>query len=226
MRILLADDHSMVREGLRPFLEEVARDATVVEAADLPQALSVAEVDGAPDLALLDLLMPGMNGTEGVDAFHARFPETPVVILSGQYDRRYVLAAMDKGVRGYIPKTLGGEVLTNALRLVLAGDTYLPASAFSTESGIREATAPEHPPAPEAGESAARAGRQRTTPPLSGREAEILRKVVNGDTNKVIARALNVQEITVKVHLRNIYRKIGAANRAQAATIALENGLV
>ncbi len=224
MRVLLADDHSMVRDGLRPFLNELADDVEILEAGDLPEALGEADRAGAPDLALLDLLMPGMNGTEGIDAFQARFPDTVLVILSGQFDRERVLAAVDKGVRGYIPKTLGGQALVNALRLILAGDTYLPASAFGAPAETGEDADPAADTA--AGEPAGAPAPDNDLPALSEREREILKAVVAGGTNKTIARDLDVQEITVKVHLRNVYRKIGAANRAQAVRIALEQGLV
>lgn len=217
MRILFADDHTLVREGIRPFLEELAPEVEVVEADNLPGAQAKARESGPLDLILLDLKMPGMNGFNGITKFSESHPDVPIVILSGHYNRKDVIAALDYGVSGYIPKNIGGMAMVNALRLVLAGEKYLPSDAFSESSTDEDESI-----------FSARSGGKKEVDPkfatLTQRESEILLHLVDGKTNKEIARELDLQEITVKIHVRNIYRKIGSQNRAQAVKITLESG--
>lgn len=218
MRILFADDHTLVREGIRPFLSELDPEVEVLEADDLTQAKERADGAGALDLILLDLKMPGMNGFSGVSDFSQSRPDVPIVILSGHYNRKDVIAALDHGVSGYIPKNIGGMAMVNALRLVLAGEKYLPSEAFSDNGAREDASILDAPKI---------ATPQEVDPKfatLTPREAEILRLLVDGLTNKQIARELDLQEITVKIHVRNVYRKIGAQNRAQAVKTTLESG--
>lgn len=206
MRILVADDHNLVRDGLKPFLYELDSDAEILDASNLDEALAAAKGGDSIDLILLDLKMPGMNGLQGVDQMRRVRPDARLVILSGHVERDEVLAAVRAGANGYIPKTISGPALTNALRLVLAGESYLPPSIL-LESPSVEAKAPTSP-----------------LSTLSAREREILGYLIEGQTNKEIARRLDLQEITIKIHLRNVYRKIGAVNRAQAVRIALSSG--
>jgi two-component system, NarL family, nitrate/nitrite response regulator NarL len=214
MQILVADDHKLVRDGLRPFLLELDPTAEFLDAATLDEALAAAEKSGKLGLVLLDLMMPGMNGIKGLEALKAKCPDVPVVIVSGYSTRDHVMAAVQAGASGFIPKTVSGAAMVNALRLVLSGEKYLPSSTFMEDTphftpmggGIKTAGAP--PPFDK----------------LSRREGEILVLLVEGRTNKEIAICLSLQEITIKVHLRNVYRKIGAANRAQAVRIAMSSG--
>ena len=209
MRVLLADDHTLVRQGLVPFVKMLDADTDVVEASDLTEALAAVEADDAGfDLVLLDLKMPGMRGIEGLKGMRAAVPETtPVVILSGSVEANDVIAAADNGAAGYLPKTLNSTAMINALRLVLSGERYFPSFAFA--------------PRPEGGSGYAE---DNPLSRLEERERTILGMVVDGRTNKEIARALDLQEVTIKVQTRNIYRKLGAANRSQAVRIAMENG--
>lgn len=216
MQILVADDHKLVRDGLRPFLQELDPSAEILDASSLDEALHVGEKAERLGLILLDLMMPGMDGLKGLEAVKAKHPEIPVVIVSGFSSRDHVMAAVQAGAAGFIPKTVSGTAMVNALRLVLSGEKYLPSSTFFDTP----ATA-AHIPGTSAQTGAV------VHPPfdrLSRREGEILTLLVEGRTNKEIALALNLQEITIKVHLRNVYRKIGAANRAQAVRIAMSSG--
>ncbi len=212
MQILVADDHKLVRDGLRPFLGELDPDAEILDASTLDEALLA--LDQAPrlGLVLLDLMMPGMNGLTGLERVRAKCPNVPVVIVSGFSSRDHVVAAVQAGAAGFIPKTVSGTALVNALRLVLSGEQYLPSSTFFED--------PQQPPTT----TGRPAGVPAPFDKLSRREAEILALLVEGRTNKEIAIALDLQEITIKVHLRNVYRKIGAANRAQAVRIAMSSG--
>ena len=213
LEILVADDHKLLREGLKPFLLELADDVVVLEAATFGETQAAAAAAQELRLILLDLSMPGMNGMRGVEALHGEHPDVPLVILSGDSRRETVLGAVQAGASGFISKTVSGVAMVNALRLVLSGETYLPSSAIADD---------EYDAGPESGTAAAVA-RPSLLAGLSPRDREILALVVEGLTNKEIGRRIGLQEVTIKAHLRSLYRRIGAANRAQAVRIALQS---
>lgn len=222
MRIILADDHSLVRDSLRQYLELLAESVEVVEAGALPEVLCHA--GQAFDLVLLDLQMPGMAGARSVADVRAAFAATPIVVISGFTDPGVIRAAISFGANGYIPKTARGKSLVNALKLVLEGETYLPPSLLAEEAhGQPALEMPQPPPELKTG-SGAVGGFNSGFEKLSQREASVLRLLISGKTNKEIGRELNLQEVTVKVHLRNVYRKIKATNRTDAVRIALTQG--
>lgn len=220
MKILVADDHKLVRDGLKPFLQELAPDVEVLDAANMDEALAAASAVPDLGLVLLDLMMPGMDGLRGLEALRAKCPGVPVVIVSGFSSRDHVVAAVQAGAAGFIPKTVSGTAMVNALRLVLSGEKYLPSSTFFDDPANPTMMMPPNMGRPGTG------GVPAPFDKLSRREAEILALLVEGRTNKEIALCLDLQEITIKVHLRNVYRKIGAANRAQAVRIAMSSGWV
>ncbi|TAN78521.1 MAG: response regulator transcription factor [Magnetospirillum sp.] len=215
MQILVADDHKLVRDGLRPFLHELDPAVEVLDAATLGEALVMVDNTPGLGLVLLDLMMPGMDGLSGLQQIKTKIPNIPVVIVSGFSSRDHVVAAVQAGAAGFIPKTVSGTAMVNALRLVLSGETYLPSSTFFEDATAQMPATPTKP-----------VGAPPPFDRLSRREGEILAQLVEGRTNKEIAIALSLQEITIKVHLRNVYRKIGAANRAQAVRIALQSGWI
>ena len=137
MKILIADDHNLVREGLRPFLEELDPHVNVVEADSFDSAYSSAAEHSDIDLILMDLKMPGMNAFEGLVKMCAAHTKTPVVILSGHFNRHDVLEAVERGAAGYIPKTISGSAMVNALRLVLSGEKYIPSGCLSGFARIK-----------------------------------------------------------------------------------------
>lgn len=215
MRIILADDHELVRAGIRPFLAELGTDVDVLEADTFDQVVSALSDEGGAELAIIDLRMPGMEAG-WFETLRERAPGVPVVILSGSLAPEDVVQCFRDGASGYVPKTFGGPSMVAALQLVLSGQRFFP--AFALEAALN---------APDRGGRAVgngNGGDGTVLEKLSARERDILSLMIEGGTNKEIARQLEVQEITVKVHLRNIYRKLGAANRAQAVRIALENG--
>jgi DNA-binding NarL/FixJ family response regulator len=214
MNILLADDHDLVRDGITSFLKLAAPEVEVAQAKDFAEALAVVDGDTNVELTILDLNMPGMNGLSGLTVMRQKHPEIPVVILSGSVKRSDVLNALEHGASGYLPKTLSGKSLINALRLILSGEKYIP-SALLEDDGTQirpgeidlDGLAPDNPL------------RQ-----LTNREREVLGLLTKGLSNKEIAKQLTVREITVKVHLTGIFKKLGAANRTQAVKIAMQLG--
>ena len=213
MRILLADDHAMVRDGLVPFLERLQPGTQVVEAGNFPEAQAAVRAHADIGLVILDLYMPGMNGLNGLAQLRAEFPALPMVILSGSTKPEDALQAIEHGASGFVPKTMRGETILGVLRLVLSGEKYIPPFLFEYRD-----TMPQSAPAatPQPGSPLAS---------LTPRERDILEMIVDGAPNKVIARELNLQEVTVKAHLRNMFRKLDVANRTEAARIALLAGV-
>lgn len=214
MRVLLADDHNLFREGLKLIFDKLDPGTRVVEAATYEGAVQVAGAEGPFDLVLLDLKMPGMRGIAGVAAFLEVFPDLPVAILSGAFERDDVLAAIDAGARGFLPKTLTSEGMLSALRLVLSGETYVPSLVYFGRTPARD-------PLPDGAPAETAKVRQ-----LTAREREILVLLVAGNSNKGIGNQLDITEPTVRSHLKNIYRKLGVKNRAHAVGMALRSGLV
>ncbi len=215
MQIIIADDHKLIRDGIAPFLLTLDSSVQILEASTLDEALKHASTATDLGLVLLDLVMPGMNFFSGLDSMLAACPTVPVVILSGYASRDHVITAMRHGASGFIPKTVSGPTMVSALNLILSGEKYLPSSSFL--EGAYEISFMTHHMVPK--ENSEQLKR------LTSREREVLSLTVRGLTNKDIAANLGLKEITVKVHLRNVYRKIGASNRAQAVRFAMASGI-
>lgn len=203
MRILIADDHDMVRETISAYLMSEG-GAEVTTAIDLPSALGEMEDSGPFDLVLLDYNMPGMMGLDGLARALSANGGKGVGILSGSAPVRTAQEALDAGAIGFIPKTMGAKSLLNAVRFMSAGEIYMPVELMR-----EQASAEAHPLAQK----------------LSPRELEVLGGLSRGLSNKEIARELDLQEVTIKLHVRTLCRKLDAKNRTQAALIAKEAGL-
>jgi DNA-binding NarL/FixJ family response regulator len=207
LRIVIADDHALVRELLERQVRDLGDHIEVLHAGTLQQVLELLADAGRLDLVLLDLRMPGMNGFAGLQAVRQARPEVPVAMLSGQVDPQTIREALQAGAAGYLPKTMRAAGMLNALRLILAGERYVPDTALG----------PGAPPVTPAAD--ARGGAE-----LSRREQDVIKLLLRGQTNKEIARGLAIEEVTVALHLRSIYRKLNVRNRTQAVRVLLERG--
>ncbi|MBL8629817.1 MAG: response regulator transcription factor [Rhodospirillaceae bacterium] len=211
MRIILADDHSLVRDSLRQYISMLSDQVDIQEAGDLNEVMALLDQNFKPDMILLDLQMPGMKGVDSISDVRKAFGKPLIVIISANADSAVIAGALRNGANGYIPKTMSGKSLVTALRLVLDGETYVPPALLNVSSMAAAAPVSAAPMAEIPG------GLSR----LSHRESAVLRLLISGKSNKEIALKLDLQEVTVKVHLRNVYRKINATNRADAVRIIL-----
>ena len=211
MKILIADDHPLYREALRAQIERLFPDATVDEVTSFDE---VVRRGGVPDalygLFLIDFHMPGMSPS-GLRELAQAFPHVPIAVISGTANAADVRTVVQAGVRGFIPKTATGAHLMHALQLLLAGGTSVPTD-FLFPAGPGSLTAP-------ASDGPTWLGT------LTSRETDVLKLVARGLSNKEVGRELNLAEITVKLHLRNVFRKIGARSRSEAAVIATKANL-
>jgi DNA-binding NarL/FixJ family response regulator len=206
LRLLLADDHEMVRVAMRQALAPLADTIEWHEAADAVAAERSIERNPDLDLAILDLHMPGAGDIQWIASLRERQPTVPLLVLSGDEDPQLVRSLIDLGVAGFIPKSDSAAVILQAVRLVLSGGTYAPLRLMARGDGAEQPR------------SAASAG--VGTMGLTSRQVEVLRLLARGLPNKLIARELAVSEGTVKVHLLAIFRTLGVHNRTQAVVEA------
>lgn len=206
MKIILADDHVLFRDGFALLFQQLESGAAVLQAGDLDQVMELAARHADADLVLLDLNMPGMNGLAGIGRIRGAYPQLPVIVLSATESKDIVQAVLEAGASGFIPKSSRSAVMQSAIRLVLSGGLYLPAQllqAAPTGTGGSDA-------------------RVR----LTDRQRDVLRLLAAGMSNKQICRELNLGEGTIKVHVAAVYRALEVANRTEAANVARRLGLI
>jgi DNA-binding NarL/FixJ family response regulator len=203
MRVLIADDHDLLRDTLVLFLQSQG-DIETSTAADLPGACKLIETEEKFDLILLDLNMPGMNGHDGLKKAIAINGGQRVALLSGEATREIAEQALEAGAAGFVPKTLPAKSMINAVKFMAMGEQYAPIDFMTAVDET-----PSHPLADK----------------LTSRELQVLKGLTEGKSNKEIARDLDITEPTIKLHMKTLYRKVGAANRTQAALIARGAGL-
>jgi DNA-binding NarL/FixJ family response regulator len=211
MKILLVDDHVLIREALRGVLKELKPDATVLEAAECRQAMRLIAEHSDVDLILLDLNLPDRDGFDVLAELRASYPAISVVILSALHERANVVKALDLGALGFIPKTASRDVMVNALRLIFSGGIYIPPEILVRAE------------APAAG--AAVAPKATGNLRLTERQMDVLALMMQGKSNKAICRVLNLAEPTVKNHVTTILKALKATNRTEAVIAAGALGL-
>ncbi|MAY55453.1 MAG: DNA-binding response regulator [Gammaproteobacteria bacterium] len=213
VRILLIDDHDLFREGLKYLLPVLDSKVQYFEAGTLDDALQLKCEEGF-DLILLDYYMPGVNGMDALEKCRQTFESATLVVVSGEEDPRIIRQSIEQGASGYIPKSSSRDDLVEALRLVLAGGTYLPSHAYRPVS-----------PAISFAVQQSDAGNEIMITKLSRRQFEVLMKAVQGKSNKTIARELDISDHTVKAHLSVAFRTLGVQNRTEAVYAAAKLGI-
>jgi DNA-binding NarL/FixJ family response regulator len=209
MKILLADDHALIRSGLRCELAALAEAVDFVEAWNADTLLRMFEQHRDLDLALVDLTMPGMEGARTIGALRTQFPAVPLVVVSGLNDARQVQEVLRAGAVGFIPKSAVGQLVLPAIRLVLAGGQYLPPQMMSTLEVVETSAAASDAPMRKPAESS-------RVEALSPRQEEVFDLMAKGLSNKLIARQLNISEGTVKSHIATIFDVLRVHNRVSA----------
>lgn len=218
---MLVDDHALFREGLRYMLQQVPDVDEVIEAGNYYDALLLGERYPELDLAVLDLHMPGSAGANSIRFFHRRFPYIPVMVISAEDDRGIMERILNAGAMGYLCKTASVPVLLNAVKMVLAGEIYVPSQMMSPlptgMSGDLE-------------ESLQAAGdlRRRYTNEygLTARQMEVLKYLARGLSNREISETMGLAEGTVKIHLSGLFHTLRVKSRLEAIRIAQQIGLI
>lgn len=207
MKVLLADDHALFRDGFSLLLQQHEPGARCLSAAGFDEVLTLLAEHPDVELVMLDYNMPGMRGGESVAAVQRAQPGLPVCILSGEESRELMAKLLAAGASGFIPKSSSPQVMMSALRLMLAGGVYVPPQMV-VGGGRHDQPASGRP-----------AG-------LTDRQLDILRLLAEGKPNKLICRELALSEGTVKTHINALYRALGVENRTEAAIKARELGIV
>jgi DNA-binding NarL/FixJ family response regulator len=209
IRVVIADDHSLVRQGLRRYLEMADGIEVVGEASNGSEAIDLVERE-QPDIALMDIRMPEMDGLEAARTISERHPKVGIVMLTAYDDRHFVVEAVRSGARGYVLKARDAEHLTQTVRLVAEGNMVIDPQLVMVLAD--ELNVAKH--------------RNRSAESLTEREVEILQLLAFGHTNRDIAEKLFISPDTVKTHLEHIYQKLGASDRTAAVAEALRRRLI
>jgi len=211
IRVILADDHAVVRKGIREFLEEAGDVEVIAEADDGAQVLRLIEAH-RPDVAVLDIRMPGVTGVEAARQVKDRFPQVRVLILTAYDDDPYVFALLQAGADGYVLKTASGDELVRAVRTVHRGGSAL--SPEIATKVVRQAVSGRPKAAADQIEA------------LTDRELDVLRLTARGLTNRAIGHELGISHRTVQGHLQSVYGKLDVNSRTEAVTESLRRGWI
>ena len=215
MKILIADDHQLLADALAELVKENEADSEILRAGSLDDAMDKMDRDGAVEIVLVDYDLPGMGGVEGLERLHSRHPLIPCAIYSGSEDIGLASSALAGGAAGFIPKSMSAPGFFHAIKLIQVGEKFIPAELYENVASLAafNRVDPES-----ASDFVIRSG-------LSPREVDVIRALVKGISNRQIGRELGVKEVTVKLHLRRVYKKIGVSNRTQAVKLAMANGI-
>lgn len=209
MKILIADDHSIVREGLRTALDGLGEDIQLLEAATADEARQQLAAHPDTELVILDLHMPGSNGLDLISDLCNTYTGIPVAVLSAEENPQMIQQTIDRGAAGFIPKSSASRVMVSALQLILSGGVYIPPNMiFDTQL------------------QGGRPARTGASPDLTQRQQDVLVLLASGHSNKSIAKELGLSEHTIKIHITAILRALGVNNRTEAAVACMELGLI
>jgi DNA-binding NarL/FixJ family response regulator len=205
VKILVVDDHALVREGLHQVLKGLDESVEVLQAGNCAQAFEITQAHPDLDLVLLDYHLPDMTGLMALDVFGERHPELPIVMLSGSANVQIMRQVLEAGAAGYVTKSTLSEELLDAVRRVLDGDIYVPGEIHAANGALQTDTLP-------------------SKPPLTQRQELVLKQLLDGRSNREISVALHVSEETVKTHVTAILRYFDVQNRTQAVVAAARCG--
>ncbi len=209
IKVLLADDHSIVREGLRRIVEESDDMVVVAEASDGNEAIHQVR-KSRPDVAVIDISMPEIDGLEVLQQLQPEYPELPILILTMHEEQQYIVHAIEAGARGYITKKSAPEQLVNAIRKVYAGSLYISEEAAEALAlRVAKGTSGQSP-----------------LDLLSTRELQVLRRLAMGHTNREIAQNYNISIKTVDTYRLRLLKKLGLRNNAELSRFAIQNRLI
>lgn len=213
LKLLVIEDHALVREGLVQTLHQLDAEVSVMEAADCEGGCTILAAADDFDLVLLDLALPGIDGLTCLNLLRQRYPALPVVIVSAYDDAHTVNRALKAGAAGFVPKAYSGDHLLDALRKVLDGTIFVPEQTLPNQSGV--------------GLSLPSAGKAVTASDigLTGRQADVLALMVKGRSNREIAELLGLSEGTVKIHITAIFKALGVSSRTQALVAVARQGI-
>jgi len=220
VKILIADDHSLIREGLKHALRDFPVPCIPLEASDATEVRSILESDSDIGLVVLDLQMPGVSELELLSDLCNQYPATPIVVLSSAESPRIIQRCIDRGAAGFIPKRAASEVLVSAIQLVLSGGVYIPPEILGNplqpigDTGVT-------------GDKVTAAPKRSTSvrPDFTDRQLDVLKLLSAGKSNKAIANRLGLSEHTVKIHMTGIFKVLGVSNRTEAVIAYREMGL-
>jgi DNA-binding NarL/FixJ family response regulator len=212
MKILLVDDHALFRDGLHYMLQQLSDNLEILEAGNFTDGMRLALQNPEIDLALLDLNMPGSEGPASIGYFHQRCPHIPVVVISGEDSRSCMDQVLMNGAMGFINKSSTAEVMLNALKQVLSGNTYISSQPQNTLLDDTEATDRRFVPTNDYG--------------LTPRQMQVLSYLAAGLSNKEIAEKINLAEGTVKSHVAGVFHVMGVNSRMEAVRLAERQGLI
>ncbi len=212
MKVLIVDDHPVLRDGFSALLRHADPDNTVLQARDANEGLAFAESVADLDVIILDLEMPGMKGFQALAEFGRRRPDVPVIVLSSSEDPHDVRQSLALGALGYVPKSASQTVLLSAIGLVLDGDIYVPPLVLIEDAHLARGRPPNEKPESNQG--------------LTTRQLQILGLLSDGLPNKTIAARLGLSEKTVKVHITAIFKALKVVNRTQAAAAGRKAGII
>lgn len=212
MKLMIVDDHTVVREGLAALLRQIGPDTEILPARDADEALEQLASHPDLDVVLLDLTMPGMDGMSALLEFGRRRPELPVIVLSSSEDAHDARKALSLGALGYVPKSASQHALVSAIKLVMNGEFYVPPLILAAIGAI----------SPGAYGVGKLDGRDR----LTARQVEVLRLLSEGRSNREISAGLDLSEKTVKAHITAIFKALNVVSRTQAANAGRAQGLI